>query len=185
MSIQHIQRYIFLCIVASLLFACGGSETVVQETPAPPPSDTRPPATYSVPPPSTDDVQNFKLNVWDNLSTADKCGACHIQDQQSPSFARFDDINEAYAITNTLVNKNSIQDSLLITKVAGGHNCWLSSVSACTDIMQTWLSGWLNTSETATEIVLEKPPVKPVGANKNFPASPDLFAVNVHPILEQ
>jgi hypothetical protein len=73
---------------------------------------------------------------------------------------------------------------LLITKVAGGHNCWLASTQACTDIMETWFSGWLNVDDSATEIILEAPPVKTVGANKNFPESPDLFATNVHPLLE-
>ena len=27
--------------------------------------------------PATADVQSFKLNVWDNLVTQDKCGSCH------------------------------------------------------------------------------------------------------------
>jgi hypothetical protein len=173
--------FIFLCVC--LLAACGGSETVVQETPAPP---AAPDAviTYTGPPPATEDVQNFKLNVWDNLATSSTCAACHTQGQQSPAFARNDDINEAYRITNTLVNKTSPQDSLLITKVAGGHNCWLASTQACGDIMETWIGAWLNDDATATAIVLEAPPVKTVGANKNFPESPALFATNIHPIME-
>jgi hypothetical protein len=185
MHIQHYTKIVFAAFFLSLLVACGGSETEVQENPAPPPPVAGlPTINYDGPPPATEDVQNFKLNVWDNISGSDKCGACHVQDQQSPAFARFDDINEAYRITNTLVDKISVKDSLLITKVAGGHNCWLSSPTACADIMETWFGGWLNTTEAATEIVLEAPPVKSVGANKNFPASPDLFATNVHPLLE-
>lgn len=176
-------RVIIAAFCVSLLMACGGSETAVVENPTPPLAQL-PPVSYEGPPPATDDVQNFKLNVWDNISTSDKCGACHVQEQQSPSFARFDDINEAYSIANTLVNKTTASESLLITKVAGGHNCWLSSASACADIMETWLNAWLNTSDEASEIVLEAPPVKTVGANKNFPESPDLFATNVHPLLE-
>ncbi|MFQ5487913.1 MAG: hypothetical protein ACE5ET_05655 [Gammaproteobacteria bacterium] len=35
---------------------------------------------YSGPAPATSDVQNFKLNVWDNLSAGNRCGACHGQD---------------------------------------------------------------------------------------------------------
>jgi hypothetical protein len=163
--------------------ACGGSDTAVQETPVPP-ATTDTVVTYSGPPPATDDVQNFKLNVWDNLATADKCAACHIQGAQSPAFARNDDINEAYAIANTLVNKESPQDSLLITKVAGGHNCWLASPQACGDIMETWIGAWLDDDATATEIVLEAPPVKTVGANKNFPESPSLFETNIHPLMQ-
>lgn len=184
---MNFQIYIKIVVAAfclSLLVACGGSETQVVESPTPPVTALAP-ITYSGPAPSTDDVQNFKLNVWDNLATADKCGACHIQGQQMPDFARFDDINEAYRVTNTLVNKNSLADSLLISKVAGGHNCWLGSTNACTDIMETWLSNWLNVNETATEVTLQAPAVKTVGANKNFPESPDLFGANVHPLLER
>ena len=182
---MHINVYTKIAVTAfclSLLVACGGSDTIVQENPTPP-TASLPPINYSGPPPATDDVQNFKLNVWDNISTSDKCGACHVQGQQSPEFARYDDINEAYRIANTLIDQTSPKDSLLITKVAGGHNCWLSSPTACSDIMETWFGAWLNTSDTANEIELEAPPVKTVGANKNFPSSPDLFAQNVHPVL--
>lgn len=178
-------RLVILAFAISILAACGGSDApvAVEETPIPPP-ETEAPVNYTGPPPATEDVQNFKLNVWDNLATADNCGACHIQDQQSPSFARFDDINEAYRVTNALVNKSSPKDSELITKVAGGHNCWLSSVQACTDIMETWIGAWLTTDESANEIVLEAPPEVDVGENKNFPADPALFAEYVHPALE-
>lgn len=176
---------LILLVSVLLLSACGGgSDAQVQETPIPPTAN-QPDGTYNGPPAATADVQNFKLNVWDNLATQDKCAACHVQGQQSPMFARNDDINEAYSITNTLVNKNKVSDSLLITKVAGGHNCWLSSASACGDIMTTWLEAWIDTDESATAINLEAPESRPVGANKNFPASPALFESNVYPLLAQ
>ena len=168
-----------------LLSACGGgSDAQVQETPTPPPTNT-PDGIYDGPPSATTDVQNFKLNVWDNLATQDKCGACHVQGEQAPMFARNDDINEAYRIANTLVKKSSVSDSLLITKVAGGHNCWLTSNNACADIMTTWVEAWIDTDESATSIDLEAPASRPVGANKNFPASPALFESNVYPLLAQ
>jgi hypothetical protein len=185
MCLQDYLKITLAALCFSLLVACGGSETQLQETPKPPPPMAGlSPISYSGPPPATDDVQNFKLNVWDNIATSDKCAACHTQGAQMPDFARSDDINEAYRITNTLIDKNSPKDSLLITKVAGGHNCWLASPVACADIMETWFSAWLNTAQVATEIVLDAPPVRTVGANKNFPDSPDLFADNVHPLLE-
>ena len=31
---------------------------------------------------------------------------------------------------------------LMVQKVAGGHNCWLSSPQACADILTTWISNW-------------------------------------------
>lgn len=181
---KHRIKSLIIASSVVLLSACGGgSDTQVVESPAPPPS-TQPVSNYSGPAPKTTDVQNFKINVWDNLAAPENCGSCHIQGQQSPAFARNDDINEAFTITNTLVNKNNIAESLLITKVAGGHNCWLTSTSACRDNMIVWLEAWLDTEEAATAIELEAPSVKTVGANKNFPASPDLFAANLYPLLE-
>ncbi|WP_395338910.1 LamG domain-containing protein [Ningiella sp. W23] len=178
-----ISAAVWMLTIITLSACGGGSDTQVTETPTPPPNNS-PDSNYNGPPPATTDVQNFKLNVWDNLASADKCGACHIQNQQDPAFARFDDINEAYAITNTLVDKNAPNDSLLITKVAGGHNCWLSSLSACTDLMITWIGAWLDDNQSATSIELEAPIAREVGANKNFPSSPSLFEDTVYPILQ-
>lgn len=181
------KRYISalsLLLCVALLSACGGgSDTAVQETPIPPPSN-EPVSNYNGPASATADVQNYKINVWDNLATKNTCGSCHVQGEQAPFFARNDDVNEAYAITNTLVDKNSVPDSLLVTKVAGGHNCWLTSNNACRDIMITWLDAWLDTDDAATTISLEAPESRSVGANKNFPASPALFETNVYPLLE-
>lgn len=183
MSTKQYINIVSIAFCISLLTACGGSETQVTETPTPPTTEL-PPINYSGPPPATEDVQNFKLKVWDKLATNDKCAACHTQGSQMPDFARFDDINEAYRVTNTLVDKSNPLNSLLISKVAGGHNCWLASPTACVDIMETWLSDWLNISSSANEITLIAPPVKTVGANKNFPASSNLFAQSVYPLFE-
>ena len=171
--------------VTALLYlsACGGSETAVVQTPAPPPVDTSP-ISYSGPVAATSDVQQFKLALWDNISSKERCGACHVQDQQSPAFARNDDINLAYSAANVLVNLSSAKDSKLVTKVAGGHNCWLASDTACADIMTTWISNWANIENTANEIKLEAPLAKEPGANKNFPASNELFSTTVYPLLE-
>ena len=81
-------------------------------------------ANYSGPAPTTTDVQNFKLNVWDNLASSNRCGACHGTDGQEPMFVRDDDINLAYAAVNTIVDLRDIATSLMVTKVGGGHNCW-------------------------------------------------------------
>jgi hypothetical protein len=138
---------------------------------------------YTGPAPATTDVQNFKLALWDNLAKPERCGACHIQDQQSPPFARFDDINLAYTEVNSLINTSRIADSALVTKVAGGHNCWLSDASACADIISTWIGNWVSTEQLATSIELSAPMVKIPGANKNFPADSGLFESTVYPVL--
>lgn len=177
-------RHVGVASVAILLLAScgGGSDTEVEQTPLPPPVE-QPVVNYSGPAPATTDVQNFKLAVWDNIAKADRCGACHVQDQQSPPFARFDDINLAYSEVNALVNQSQISESAIVTKVAGGHNCWLSDDNACADIMTTWIGNWLATEETATSIELQAPVVKIPGANKNFPESPALFEAEVYPVL--
>ena len=179
---RHFKGFGF-CAVLLLLSACGGGSVDVTQTPAPPPVDVAP-ITYSGPVAETPDVTQFKLELWDNISSQERCGACHVQDNQTPSFARNDDINLAYNTAITLVDFDSPEDSTLVTKVAGGHNCWLTSNAACGDIMTTWIENWANTESVANEIQLEAPISKNPGANKNFPAGTQLFANEVYPLLE-
>ena len=49
-------------------------------------------------------------------------------------FARRDDINLAYSAANGVVTLPSPQDSTMVGKVSGGHNCWLASNAACGEI---------------------------------------------------
>ena len=105
--------------------ACGGAPTAENPvTVAPPVAD------YNGPAPSNDDVQAFRLNVWENLKASNRCGACHNATGQSPRFARNDDVNLAYQEATALVNLTTPDQSRLVTKVADGHNCWLSSAQA-------------------------------------------------------
>jgi hypothetical protein len=172
-----------LTLTILLLTACGGGAADVLQTPAPAPQDNTP-ISYSGPVASTPDVTQFKLELWDNISTQERCGACHIQDEQTPVFARNDDINLAYSSANPLVNFTSPEDSTLVTKVAAGHNCWLTSDAACADIITTWISNWAATESAVNEIQLAAPVAKDPGANKNFPGNTQLFADTVYPILE-
>ena len=57
-------------------------------------------------------------------------------------FARSDDVNLAYAQANTVVNLATPSTSLIVTKVSGGHNCWLADNSACGQILTTWIANW-------------------------------------------
>lgn len=183
---KTMSRNLVIIVFGVLLTACGGSDTVVEPTPLPPPTE-QPVVNYTGPAPSTDDVANFKQALWDNMATTERCGACHTQGAQSPTFARNDDINLAYADTGILVDLSQPSESRLVTKVAGGHNCWLTSDSACADIMTTWITDWASASEQlnqATEIELQAPPIKTPGSTKNFPESPALFESTVYPILQ-
>lgn len=139
---------------------------------------------YSGPPPATDDVLNFKRNLWDNLATQDKCGACHNAGGQAPTFVHEGDINIAYAQANTVVNLADPAQSGLVTKVSGGHNCWLSSTTACTDILTTHITNWAGGSAgSAKTVELRAPEIKDPGATKLFPETGSGFSATVYPVL--
>ena len=113
-----------------LLSACsGGSGADVEQNPGLPGSG--PTSNYNGPAPATPDVQQFKLNLWDNIQANNRCGTCHSDTGgQAPMFARRDDINLAYSAANGVVTLVSPQDSTMVLKVGGGHNCWLASNAA-------------------------------------------------------
>jgi hypothetical protein len=172
-------------VVATLLSACGGgSGADVEENPG---SGTSNVSSYTGPAPSTDDVQSFKINLWDNIRASNRCGSCHsLEGGQSPMFARSDDVNLAYAAANPLVTLTSPEDSLMVTKVGGGHNCWLSSNSTCADILTTWITNWAGelASSSGRQIQLEPPTLRDPGSSKNFPADSGLlFSTTVYPVL--
>ena len=175
-------RFLPALLLVVLAGCGGGAETV--DNPAS--SDPGTPVNYTGPAPATADVQAFKLNVWDNLKAANRCGQCHGTGGQAPAFVRLDDVNLAYQAANSVVNRASPRDSRLVSKVAGGHNCWLGSDAACGDIITTWITGWVGaTSVGGTQIRLEAPPIKDPGASRLFPASPALFATTVYPLVRE
>ena len=177
-----------VALAAVLLSACsGGSGADVEQTPGLPTNG--PTANYNGPAPSTADVQQFKLNLWDNVQANNRCGTCHSDTGgQTPMFARRDDINLAYAAANGVVALAAPQDSTMVTKVGGGHNCWLGSSAACGDILTTWITNWAgSTASTALrKIELEPPVLRDPGQSKNFPADQGLlFSTTVYPVLEE
>ena len=139
---------------------------------------------YSGPAPATDDVLNFKRSVWDELSGQNKCGACHNAGGQSPQFVHEGDINIAYAQANTIVNLSDPSQSEMVTKVAGGHNCWTTSVTACTDLLTVYISNWAGGSEGAVKTVeLRAPDINEVNDTLTFPDDPSLFQSSIYPVL--
>ncbi len=141
---------------------------------------------YNGPAPQTADVQSFKINVWDNLVEDNRCGGCHGAGGQTPQFVRSDDINLAYNAANTIVDLGNPANSQMVTKVAGGHNCWLSSDAACADIIQGYITDWASDSVggTANVVALTAPPLKEVGNSKTFPVDSSDFANTVYPLLQ-
>jgi len=163
------------------LSACGGGESTSRNPNTGVATST---PNYSGPAPATTDVQAFKLNVWDNLSPTSRCGSCHSAAGQAPVFVRDDDINLAYAEANGIVDMATPANSLMATKVAGGHNCWLASDQACADVITTYITAWAGGSAgTGTVITLTAPPLMDPGDSKSFPADSAGFAATVHPVL--
>jgi hypothetical protein len=177
-----------VAFAALMLSACsGGGGADVEEIPGTP--NNGPAANYNGPAPSTPDVQEFKINLWDNIQANNRCGTCHSDaGGQSPMFARRDDINLAYAAANGVVTLSVPQDSTMVGKVGAGHNCWLASNAACGDILTTWITNWAGStaSTAARKIELEPPVLRDPGQSKNFPADQGLlFSTTVYPVLEQ
>ena len=141
---------------------------------------------YSGPAAANADVQAFKVNLWANVKDSGRCGGCHVQGQQSPQFARSDDVNQAYQAALTVVNLAQPDQSIMVQKVAGGHNCWLASAQACADTLTAWIRNWAGGSATGSQqIQLVAPADAAVGATKTFPTAPDLFQSTVYPLLWQ
>jgi hypothetical protein len=88
-----------------------------------------------------------------------------------PNFARSDNVNLAYVQANTVVNLANPSTSLVVTKVSGGHNCWLADDSACGQILTTWISNWAGATgaASATQVQLTAPPVITVGQSLTLP----------------
>src|SRR5690606_5226662 len=170
---------------AALAGCSGGSGAAVEEIPGT--GGGTGGSAYNGPPPSTPDVQSFKINLFDNVRAANRCGACHgLDGGQAPLFARMDDVNLAYAEANPYVDLTSPGDSAMVLKVAGGHNCWLTSDEACADILETWIRNWAGELATGgREITLEPPPLRDPGQSKSFPADVSLFETHVYPLLRE
>ena len=181
-SMNALKSTLAIITMALVLSACGGEATEQ----LPNTSGGSGSVTYNGPSPSTDDVTNFKRTVWDNLVTQDKCGACHGANGQAPTFVNEQDVNLAYAQANTIVSLSNPSQSIMVTKVAGGHNCWLQSTSACVDILTTYITNWAGGSEGAAKTVeLEAPELKEPGATVALPVDTSLFSVTVYPELRK
>jgi hypothetical protein len=179
-------RHAATTALIATLTACagGGADTEVNSA-----VGTTTVSTYTGPAPATADVQSFKVNLYDNIRSSNRCGACHsVEGGQAPMFARGDDVNLAYADANGVVNLASPVDSLMVERVANGHNCWLTSDAACADILTTWITNWAGDLVTggARAIELEAPlSLRDPGASKHFPDDPALFEATVYPVLTQ
>ncbi|HEX4050965.1 MAG TPA: LamG domain-containing protein [Steroidobacteraceae bacterium] len=171
-------------LAAMLLSACsGGAPTTAN----PNTSQQSTQNVYTGPPPASPDVEAFEQNLWVNIQGSNRCGACHgVGGSGTPSFARSDDINQAYQAALTVVNLSQPSNSTMVAQENAGHNCWLASNSACADIVTTWITNWAggaSGSSAGTQITLTAPPEITVGATKVNPADPTLFSSTVYPVV--
>lgn len=181
-TLQSRQVWLICCLLMLTLAGCRGVSTEPNQQAA---SNALPPS-YTGPAAVSNDVRAFQTQVWDNLKANNRCGSCHIEGGQTPGFVRQDDINAAYNQALTVVNRTTPADSRLVTKVAAGHNCWLSSSSACADVITAYLESWLGSTGSDTrQIELTPPPIRDAGASKSFPAAPGAFTTTVWPLLTQ
>lgn len=181
-TFKNLQIFTFLCTVAFLAACSGGSGQDTEEQPNTNQSNNG--ASYSGPAPETEDVKQYKRYIWDNLAEQNRCGSCHVEGAQSPHFVRGDDINAAYDVGRELVNLSLPEESRLVTKVGGGHNCWLSSDDACAEIITNYIEEWARASGGLSNTVTLTPPIeRDVGASKSFPVSSSNFGTTVYPVL--
>jgi hypothetical protein len=178
MKFMPFARWIAAAAAAAVLAGCSGGGAPTVENPvtsAPPVSD------YTGPASANADVQAFRINLWENIKANNRCGGCHNASTpgQTPQFARNDNVNLAYEAANTVVNLAQPDQSRMVQKVAGGHNCWLQAPSACADTLTVWIRNWAGSSATGgTQIELQAPTIKEVGGSKSFPAGSADFAAS-------
>jgi len=167
--------------IAAIFAACSGGAPTQQNPITTPPTVQ----TYSGPPAQTADVAAFQIALWEKIRPTNRCGGCHVAGGQPPQFARADDINQAYEAANTVVNLQQPDQSRMVIKVGGGHNCWLASNSACADVLTAWITDWAgSTASGGRQIQLTPPPIKEVGASKSFPSTSTDFGTKIWtPIL--
>jgi mono/diheme cytochrome c family protein len=160
-------RWFAAAAAAAVLAGCSGGGAPTVENPV---TELPPVTDYTGPASANSDVQAFRIELWEKIKGNNRCGACHGAGGQTPTFARNDDVNLAYQAANTVANLAQPDQSRMVIKVAGGHNCWLQSPSACGDTLTVWIRNWAGANATGgTQIQLLPPTIKEVGGSKSFP----------------
>lgn len=188
---QHLLKIVMQgLMVAGLAWAlsgCGDSPQADKSTGTGGGSDL-----YAGAGPNTPDVDAFKTAFWEPLRAANRCGSCH-DDNQVPMFVNTGNVNDAYDAAINYVNVTDPANSVFVTKVGAGHNCWLGGTNesnrACADIITRYINNWLGAESGAGRSIILTAPVNPPdpGTSKNFPAlatdgNPS-FQTTVYPLL--
>jgi len=167
LQLKTFARWLSAAAALAILAGCSGGGAPTVENPI---REAPQVADYTGPASANADVQAFRINLWQNIKANNRCGGCHNANGQTPMFARNDDVNLAYQAANGVVNLTQPDQSRMVTKVAGGHNCWLQSPAACGDTLTVWIRNWAGATATGgTQIQLVAPTIKEVGGSKGFP----------------
>jgi len=133
--------------------------------------------------PRDEDVQGFRLHLWPKLALDERCGSCHVNGGAAAQypFVRGDNINAAYDAAIGFVNLSSPSNSRLVTKVAGGHNCWKGrtpdNIRGCTEEIRKYISAWATASTPKSFLAAVKkfaptePRLDDIVKGKSFPAT--------------
>lgn len=181
----RLARFAAVAALGALALAgcSGGSTTEANPVPAAPNVG----ADYVGPAAANDDIQAFRNEFWTNIRTPDRCGGCHNATGQSPSFARSDDVNQAYQQATGIINRENPSLSLLVTKVAGGHNCWRGDPAACASDLTRWITAWVGaTGIGGKQITLLEPEPVDAASGKRFdPSTPPAGFAAVYNLLDE
>ncbi len=160
----------------------GGSDTTENPNTNPPTSGGN---AYNGPVAATPEISAFKVEFYDNVRGVAGCGSCHNAGGQAPQFARQDDVNQAFQQANTVVDRTNPSQSRIVTKVAGGHNCWRGDTGACAAELTRWIQRWLGgAGDGGKQIQLIEPTPRDPGSSKRFPADPPAEFQAVYNILD-
>ncbi len=196
--LRMFMRCLALLPALTILASCGNETEVASNTNA---STGNTAPRYLGPAPLTTEVQDFKTEFWDKLSTVDRCGQCHTTGGPASNFAFVDllDVNDAFAAaisTNNqaelLVDRVNPSSSRVVLRVGEGHNCWDGNPNAvCASIIEGYIDNWVSgTSTTGGRSIVIAAPVNPTdpGDSRNFPLTaqdndPNSFEKTVYPVL--
>lgn len=135
-------RLLSVLVVVVMLQACsGGSGGGASNRTATNGTTTSTGFSYGGPVPANSDIQNFKTAFYDNVVI--RCGSCHTSGGVGPTpFVDNDDVNVAWSAAKTVVNLLDPPSSTVVSRVANGHNCWLSSNASCAAAMTSYIERW-------------------------------------------
>jgi Concanavalin A-like lectin/glucanases superfamily len=123
---------------------------------------------YAGPTPASEEIQNFKVAVYDALAGSDRCGECHTPGKSGPThFVDQGDVNAAWQQARTVANLVDPAASALVQRVANGHNCWLGADQAatCATTMTSYIERWAAAADDSVAAIQLSPrkAVKPSG----------------------